>query len=375
MEQKKLGFGMMRLPLLDPNDPAGVDLMQTCRMVDTFLERGFSYFDTAYMYHGGKSENAVCQALVKRHPRDSYQLATKLPVTMLKQAEDMERIFNDQLEKCGVEYFDYYLLHCMNAANYATATRLDSFGFAMRKKKEGRIHRLGISYHDNAQLLDEVLAAHPEVEFVQLQLNYIDWDNANIQSRLCYEVCQKHKKPVIVMEPVKGGTLAAVPEEAKKLMEEYAPGMSPASWAIRFAASQKDVFMVLSGMSDYEQLLDNTGFMQEFHPLCKQETEIIQRVTDIINSSISIPCTGCRYCVDGCPQNIPIPQYFALCNQLKQFGEQSNARFYYGNLSRRFGKASDCIACGQCESHCPQHLKIIDFMKDTAEIFDQPKKN
>ena len=375
MEQKKLGFGMMRLPLLDPNDPAGVDLMQTCRMVDTFLERGFSYFDTAYMYHGGKSENAVCQALVKRHPRDSYQLATKLPVTMLKQAEDMDRIFNDQLKKCGVEYFDYYLLHCMNAANYAIATRLDSFGFAMRKKKEGRIHRLGISYHDNTQLLDEVLAAHPEVEFVQLQLNYIDWDNANIQSRLCYEVCQKYKKPVIVMEPVKGGTLAAVPEEAKKLMEEYAPGMSPASWAIRFAASQKDVFMVLSGMSDYEQLLDNTGFMQEFHPLCEQETQIIQRVTDIINSSISIPCTGCRYCVDGCPQNIPLPQYFALYNQLKQFGEQSNARFYYGNLSRRFGKASDCIACGQCESHCPQHLKIIDFMKDTAEIFDQPKKN
>ena len=177
------------------------------------------------------------------------------------------------------------------------------------------------------------------------------------------------------MEPVKGGTLAAVPEEAKKLMEEYAPGMSPASWAIRFAASQKDVFMVLSGMSDYEQLLDNTGFMQEFHPLCEQETEIIQRVTDIINSSISIPCTGCRYCVDGCPQNIPLPQYFALYNQLQQVGEQSNARFYYGNLSRRFGKASDCIACGQCESHCPQHLKIIDFMKDTAEIFDQPKKN
>ena len=168
-------------------------------------------------------------------------------------------------------YFDYYLLHCMNAANYAIATRLDSFGFAMRKKKEGRIHRLGISYHDNTQLLDEVLAAHPEVEFVQLQLNYIDWDNANIQSRLCYEVCQKYKKPVIVMEPVKGGTLAAVPEEAKKLMEEYAPGMSPASWAIRFAASQKDVFMVLSGMSDYEQLLDNTGFMQEFHPLCEQD--------------------------------------------------------------------------------------------------------
>lgn len=369
MEQKKLGFGTMRLPLLDANDPTKIDYDQTCRMVDTFLERGFTYFDTAYMYHNYESERMVKKALTDRYPRDRYTLATKLPVVMLKKEEDMERIFQEQLEKCGVTYFDYYLLHCITKDNYEIASKLDSFTFVQKKKEEGKVKKIGFSYHDNAELLEEILKAHPEMEFVQLQLNYLDWDNMNIQAHLCYEVCKKYGKPVIVMEPVKGGTLARVPETAEKLMKAYDGEATPASWAVRFAASQDQVIMVLSGMSDYEQVLDNTSYMQNFVPLNEQEMDIVWKVKEILNSSIAIACTGCEYCVEGCPANIPIPKYFALYNQYKQFGEQSNSRFYYGTF-KSYGKASDCAGCRQCEKHCPQHLPIPEHLKEIAEIFD-----
>jgi len=241
MSQKKLGFGTMRLPITNKDDVTSVDMPQFCKMVDAFLERGFTYFDTAYMYHNFVSETMLREALVKRHPRESFTVATKLPTMMLKIKEDMERIFNEQLEKCGVEYFDYYMLHCLNAANYAIAQNFDSFSFIQQKKTEGKIKKIGFSYHDNAELLEEILSAHPEVEFVQLQLNYLDWDNMNIQSGKCYEVCVKYGKEVIVMEPVKGGTLAAVPAGAEKMLKEYAPSASPASWAVRFAASLPNV--------------------------------------------------------------------------------------------------------------------------------------
>lgn len=371
MEQKKLGLGCMRLPLTDPEDQKSIDLEQTCRMVDTFLEKGFTYFDTAYMYHDHASEPTVCEVLVKRHPRDSYTLATKLPMSMITKEEEMEQIFEEQLEKCGVEYFDYYLLHCLNDVNYRMAEKLDAFGFISKKKEEGKIRKIGFSYHDNAVLLDEMLEAHPETEFVQLQLNYLDWDSVNIQSGECYEVCRKHGKPVIVMEPVKGGTLASVPKEAEELMRSYAPDASAASWAVRFAASHPNVMMVLSGMSDYDQLLDNITYMSDFVPLNEEEMEIIHKVTEIINASIAIPCTGCQYCVEGCPKEIPIPKYFALYNAYKQFGDQSNSTFYYKNYKGKNGQACDCIACGQCESHCPQHLTIIDYMKQVSAEFDK----
>jgi uncharacterized protein len=369
---KKLGFGLMRLPLKDPNNLSSVDMNTLCTMVDTFLDRGFTYFDTAYMYHMGESEAALREALVKRHTRSSFTVATKLPTMFLKTKEDQIRIFDEQINKCGVEYFDYYLLHNLGIENYETAKRLDSFKFIQEKKNEDKIKQIGFSFHDNADLLDKILTEHPEADFVQLQINYLDWDNESIQSRKCYEVARKHNKPVIVMEPVKGGNLAKVPREAEKLFTEYNPEMSIPSWAIRFAASLDGVFMVLSGMSNVEQMLDNLGYMQDFKPFVKDESDIVKKAVDIINESIAVQCTACRYCVDGCPQNIAIPNYFALYNTEKQFAktEFSIQKVYYNNYIKTYGKASDCIECGQCEDSCPQHLEISKYLKDVAEAFE-----
>lgn len=266
---KKLGFGMMRLPLPDPSVQGEVDISRTCEMVDAFLERGFTYFDTAYMYHDYNSERIVRKVLVERHPRDRYTLATKLPLALMKDCgpEDQARIFNEQLEKCGVAYFDYYLLHNLNKANYARARQLDSFSFVQGKKEAGLVRHMGFSFHGTADLLEEILTAHPEVDFVQLQINYLDWESESIQSRRCYETAVSHGKRVVVMEPVKGGTLAHMPAEAERLLQTAHPDWSLPSWGIRYAASLEHVMVVLSGMSDLEQVLDNTGYMADFQPL------------------------------------------------------------------------------------------------------------
>ena len=372
---KKLGFGLMRLPLLDPADAANVDVEQVKQMVDLFLEKGFTYFDTAWMYNAFASENVVKEALVERHPRESFTLATKLHAGFFDSLEGRDEIFQAQLEKTGAGYFDYYLLHGIEAEMLPKYEKFDCFNWIMEKKKQGLIKHAGFSFHDSAELLDEILTKHPEMEFVQLQINYLDWESEWIQARACHEVAVKHNKPIIVMEPVKGGTLAKVPEEAEKLFARLDPSMSVPSWAIRFAASLPNVMMVLSGMSSLEQMNDNLNYMEQFVPLTEEEKAVCFQVADLINGQIAIPCTGCSYCTEGCPMNIAIPQYFSIYNEdmrerLEEKGWTINFS-NYGMLANKFGKASECVECGQCESVCPQHLTINQYLKDVAEHYEK----
>lgn len=372
MDIKKLGFGTMRLPLMDETNQKSIDMKHFELMIDTFLEKGFTYFDTAYMYHTYRSEIAVREALVKRHPRNSFTLADKLPVGMLTSEEALEKTFNEQLEKCGVDYFDYYMLHNITNESYENVKSTNAFAFIRRKKSEGKIKKIGFSFHSSAELLEEIINLNPGMDFVQLQINYLDWDNESIQSGKCYETATRHHLPVIVMEPIKGGTLADIEDEASEILKKREPELSIASWAIRYVASLENVFMVLSGMSDINQLNDNTTFMSHFKPFEKEDYQAINQVIDIINKSISIPCTACRYCTDGCPLSIAIPEYFALYNSEKQslnkgFSTQS---VYYENLIKTHGRASECIECGQCEAICPQHIDIINQLKNVASIFE-----
>ncbi len=371
---KKLGFGLMRLPVTDENDQKSIDMTELCKMVDTFLQRGFTYFDTAYMYHDHQSEIAIREALVKRHPRDSFTLTTKLPVSMCKAEGDQERIFEEQRQKCGVEYFDYYLLHNLNSRNIDTAERFDAFGFQKRLLAEGKIKHMGFSFHDNAETLDKILTAHPEEEFVQLQINYLDWDSERVQSRLCYETAVRHGKKVIIMEPVKGGALAKLPEDAEALLRAEDPEASIASWAIRFAAGLDNVHVVLSGMSDLAQLEDNTAFMSDFKPITGDQRDKLYRCAEIINNYVAVPCTACRYCTEGCPMGIEIPDIFSIYNAhmkaklLHSWGDKSKEKYQEFTSTR--AKASQCVKCRQCEGICPQHLPVVDTLAEIAGIFE-----
>ncbi len=369
-EIKKLGFGLMRLPVLDRSDPSTVDVEELKRMVDLFMEKGFTYFDTAWMYNGFASEKAAKEALVGRYPRESFTLATKLHSGFIETMDDRDRIFSAQLEKTGAGYFDYYLLHGMSAGSLPKYEGLDCFSWLLGKKREGLVRQAGFLFHDTPELLDKILTEHPEMEFVQLQINYLDWESQWVQSRACYETAVRHGKPVIVMEPVKGGSLANLPAAAADVLNSLGGG-TPASYAIRYAAGFEGMIMTLSGMSSIEQLEDNIGFMKDFKPLTEDENAAVKRVVEIMHTKDLIACTACKYCVPGCPMKISIPDLFS-CMNAKEITRDWNPGMYYHNVyTKNGGKASSCIKCGRCENVCPQHLPIRDLLIKVAEEFEK----
>ena len=366
--KKNFGFGCMRLPMNGDQ----VDIAETTRMVDEFLAQGFNYFDTAHGYIGGKSELALKECLTSRYPREAYSLTDKLTDSYFKTEADIRPFFESQLEACGVDYFDFYLMHAQNADNFKKFKACSAYETAFALKAEGRIRHVGLSFHDRAEVLDQILTEYPQIEVVQIQFNYLDYDDIAVQSRKCYEVCRKHGKPVLVMEPVKGGSLVNLPEEAKKVLDDLHGG-SPASYAIRFAAGFPGMMMVLSGMSNMEQMKDNLSYMRDFKPLNETELAAVNKVQEIFHKMNMIPCTACRYCVEGCPKQISIPDLFAIMN-IKQLHHDWNADYYYEEVHTAPGRrASDCLKCGKCEKICPQHLPIRKLLEEVAKEFDKPE--
>ena len=361
---KNFGFGCMRLPMQGEE----VDKEQFCRMIDLFLSEGFRYFDTAHGYLQGKSELAIRECLAARYPRERYILTDKLTAPYFKKKEDIRPFFESQLAACGVEYFDFYLMHAQSKDIFEHFKRCQAYEEALALKEEGKIKHFGISFHDKAEVLEQILKEYPQIEVVQIQFNYVDYEDPAVQSRRCYEVCRKYGKPVIVMEPVKGGNLVNLPEEAKKILEDLHGG-SPASYAIRFAAGFEGIMMVLSGMSNLEQMQDNLSYMKDFVPLSEKEMDAIRGVRKVFASMQLIPCTACRYCTDGCPKKISIPDLFA-CMNAKKIYHDWNTDYYYGLHTKNGGKASDCIGCGRCEKSCPQHLPIRELLKDVSAEFE-----
>lgn len=363
--KKNFGFGCMRLPLVNGE----VDYDLTKQMVDTFLEAGFNYFDTAHGYLGGRSEIALRECLTSRHPRETYILTNKLSTHHFTKTEEIRPLFESQLAACGVEYFDFYLMHAQDKNIFAKYKKLHAYETALEFLKEGRIKHFGISFHDTAPVLEQILTEYPQVEVVQIQLNYVDFDDPSVQAKKCLEVCRKHGKPAIIMEPVKGGSLVNLPEEAQKVFDELHGG-SNASYAIRFAASQEGVCMVLSGMGSMEMMLDNISYMKDFQPLNDTEQDAVAKVCAIFRNLGTIPCTACRYCTEVCPKQISIPDLFACLNAKKIFNNW-NTGYYYNNIHTGEGrKASDCLKCGKCEKICPQHLNIRELLENVASEFE-----
>ena len=368
---KKLGFGLMRLPCID-GDISKVDHERVNGLVDRFMADGFNYFDTAACYHNEKSEETFRKCVAERYPRESYFITTKLSLFMLKEASEIPNFFETQLKTLGVDCVDLYLLHSMRRESFKQAEDWGAIDFMLQKKAEGRIKHIGFSFHDTADVLDDILSHHPEMEFVQLQINYLDWEDEKVQSRKCYEVAVKHGKNVLIMEPVKGGALANIPTGAVDLLASLDPKMSVASWAIRFSASLPNVFCVLSGMSDEAQVNDNLSYMKQLVPLNETEHNTALEAAEIIRRTIAVPCTNCQYCVEGCPMKINIPKLFGIYNEYKRFESSRKDRYVgsYKSAVKDSGEASDCIGCANCEDRCPQKITIRHFLAQIAKEFE-----
>ena len=366
----KLGFGFMRLPKLEDGT---IDLEQTKQMVDRFMDAGLTYFDTAFVYDNGASEAALKAALIDRYPRESFTVATKLNAWMQAPTKEAaHQQFFTSLERTGAGYFDYYLLHAVQKNNIAKYDEYDAWNFVKEQRDAGLIKHWGFSFHDSPEFLDQLLTEHPDVDFIQLQINYADWEDPKQASRANWEVARRHGVPVVVMEPVKGGLLANPVPRVADILRAANPDASYASWAIRFAASLDGIITVLSGMSNFEQVEDNVSYMRDFTPLSTDELAVIEHARQELTSVDSIPCTACHYCTDGCPQNIPIPDIFSAYNRRLVWDDDEGARKRYAEAvsAEGAGRASDCIACGQCEGACPQSLPVIELLKKCAEVFD-----
>lgn len=363
----KFGFGCMRLPMKGGE----VDMPQFTQMVDAFLASGLNYFDTAHGYLGGKSEIALRGGLTSRYPRDKYILTNKLSTHFFTHEDQIRPLFEEQLKVCGVEYFDFYLMHAQDGAIFEKYKKYRAYETALELKAEGKIRHFGISFHDKAEVLDRILTEYPQIEAVQMQFNYLDYESPSVESRKVYEMAAKHGKPVIVMEPIKGGSLVNLPKEAQQVFDELNGG-SNASYALRFAAGFENMMMVLSGMSTLEQLQENVGFMAEPQPLSAEELEAVNRVREVFSSMDMIPCTACHYCVldNDCPKKIQIPELFSCYNQKTTFRSWNQDYYYHSILTRNHGKASDCLKCGKCEKICPQHLPIRKLLEQVAKEFE-----
>ena len=364
----KLGFGLMRLPRLA--DGTTIDVAQCETMTDAFLDAGMRYFDTAYVYEG--SEEAAKRFLVSRHPRESFLLADKINASpwAAKSAEEAKRELATSLERTGAGYFDFYLLHALSSRNVDYYEDYGIWDFVAKAKEQGLVRHMGFSFHDRPDVLDTILTSHPEAEFVQLQLNYGDWESPSVCSRENYEVAVAHGKPVIVMEPVKGGLLANPPQQVQDILRAANSSASIASWAVRFVASLENVMVVLSGMSNVAQMEDNLSYMREFTPLSATERDAVARASRALTAVEQVPCTGCHYCTGGCPQKIDIPSIFSAYNRYLVYGDLAGAKRNYESAVAKRGKASDCVRCLQCEGACPQHIEITSWLEKAAAVLE-----
>ncbi len=361
-----LGFGLMRMPEADGQ----IDLEQVKAMVDAYLQAGFNYFDTAWGYHGGLSEGTLKAAVVDRYPREAFRVATKFPIWAVNEQADVQKTFDTQMERTGAGYFDYYMIHAIGAGNIEKIDQYDIWSFLRQQKQKGLAKHIGFSFHDSAAMLEGLLDKHPEVEFVQLQINYADWDDEKVQSRLCYEACMKRGVAVIIMEPVKGGSLASIVGEAEQLLLAARPNDSVASWAMRYCGTIPGAIVVLSGMSDMEQMRDNIKTMRDFVPLTEAERATVAQVLAVLKRKPTIPCTNCRYCVEQCPQEINIPGILDNYNNVIKYNNVVGMKRAYKLFSTPKAKASDCVQCGVCESRCPQKIEIVEALRKCAQLFE-----
>lgn len=366
---KRLGFGFMRLPLIDPDDPTSINKEELKELIDIYMKNRFNYFDTAHVYHKGVSEKIIKELIVDKYPRDEYIIADKLPIFNINSKDQMETIFQEQLDRLGVNYIDYYMIHNASTRHQEKIDKFQAYEFIKHLKDKGYVKHIGISCHDGPEFIEETLKKHPEIEFIQLQINYLDWNNKTIDAKGCYDVACKYEKPVIVMEPIKGGSLINVPDDVKKLFKSTNPDKSLASWAFDFDLNLDNVFMILSGMNTKKQLEDNIHTTETFKKLTQKQLDIIKKAAKLIGRSHEIPCTFCGYCLDGCPEHINIPKYFDLYNTNKIL-ENNHAIMYYENYTSDHPKPSACIECGNCMKICPQRINIIEQLKNVTKTFN-----